>query len=232
MIRIRRSEERGHFDHGWLDTYHTFSFADYHDPAQMHFRALRVINEDRVAPGAGFGMHGHADMEILTWVLSGRLQHRDDLGNGSVIEPGDVQIMSAGTGIRHSEFNPSKTEPVHLLQIWILPERRGLEPRYDQLRPEGSEAEGPLRLLADPKGAPGAVRIFQDVRIWSLRPADGDSIDAPTAPGRHGWLQVSGGRVAVGEQELAAGDGAASSGEPRVQVRGIERGAALWFDLA
>src|ERR1043166_783545 len=166
MVNIRPANERGHFDHGWLDTYHTFSFADYHDPAQMGFRSLRVINEDRVAAGQGFGMHGHRDMEIVTIVLEGALEHRDSLGNGEVLRPGEVQRMTAGTGIRHSEFNPSTTEPVHLYQIWLLPERAGLKPQYEQMPIDRNELAGRWRLVASREPGDHALPIHQDARLY------------------------------------------------------------------
>src|SRR5713101_4242056 len=167
MMRIRKANERGHANHGWLDTYHTFSFADYHDPEYMGFRSLRVINEDRVAPGQGFGTHPHRDMEIITYILEGSLEHKDSMGNGSVIRPGDVQRMSAGTGVTHSEYNPSKTETLHLLQIWILPDRRGHTPGYEQKEIGGAEKRGQLRLIASPDGRDGSVSIHQDARLYA-----------------------------------------------------------------
>src|SRR5215470_3755500 len=166
MIEIRKAAERGHFDHGWLDTYHTFSFGDYYDPARMGFRSLRVINDDRVEPGQGFGMHGHRDMEIVTYVLDGALAHRDNLGNGSVLRAGELQHMTAGTGVRHSEFNPSETDPVHLYQIWLLPERNGLRPGYEQIAVPAEEKSGRFRLVAGPDGADGALTIHQDARLY------------------------------------------------------------------
>src|SRR6516164_11143998 len=174
MIQVRKAVERGHFDHGWLNTYHTFSFADYYDPAQLGFRSLRVINDDRVAPGQGFGMHGHRDMEIVTYVLDGALEHRDSMGNGSVLRPGELQRMTAGTGIRHSEFNPSDREPVHLYQIWLLPERRGLQPGYEQKAFPEAERQGTLRLVASPTGERGSLTIRQDARLYLATLLDGE----------------------------------------------------------
>lgn len=229
MITIRMAGERGHFDHGWLNTYHTFSFADYHDPKFMGFRTLRVINEDRVKPGGGFGTHGHRDMEIISYVLEGELAHRDNMGNGSVIRPGEVQRMSAGTGVMHSEMNPSEEDGVHFLQIWILPERRGITPGYEQKNFPESERKGSLRLVASPDGSDGSVTIHQNVRLYTAL-LDGESVTHETAAGRHGWLQVTRGEVEVNGEKLVAGDGAAISDERKVTVRG--KGAEiLLFDL-
>ncbi len=234
MISIRRSADRGHFDHGWLDTRHTFSFAGYHDPSFMGFRALRVINEDRVAPGEGFGTHPHRDMEILSYVLEGALAHQDSMGNGSTIRPGDVQRMSAGTGVLHSEFNASREAPVHFLQIWLLPDRRGLAPGYEQKNFPAEEKRGRLRLVASPDGADGSVVVHQDARVHAAILASGDEVSRPIAPGRHAWVQVLRGEVAAGNERLRAGDGAALSGEPAVVLRGAGQGDAevLLFDLA
>jgi len=230
MITIRRAEERGHADHGWLNTYHTFSFADYYDPEQMGFRALRVINEDRVQAGAGFGKHGHRDMEIISYVLEGSLGHSDSMGTGSTIRPGEVQRMSAGSGVTHSEMNASKDEPVHFLQIWILPEKGGIRPGYEQKKFEEEERRGTLRLVASPDAADGSVTIHQDVRLYSTL-LDGDqTVTHALAPGRYGWVQVARGEVELNGQTLKAGDGAAIEGEPSVTLRGT--GAeVLLFDL-
>ncbi len=229
MITIRRAAERGHFDHGWLNTYHTFSFADYYDPTFMGFRTLRVINEDRVKPGVGFGTHGHRDMEIISYVLEGELAHRDSMGTGSVIRPGEVQRMSAGTGVTHSEMNPSEKEGVHFLQIWILPERRGITPGYEQKNFSESERNGSLRLVASPDGSDGSVTIHQDVRLYAAL-LDGESVAHEYAPDRHGWLQVTRGEVEVNGEKLVAGDGAAISDERKVTISG--KGAEiLLFDL-
>jgi quercetin 2,3-dioxygenase len=228
MITIRKAGERGHFDHGWLNTYHTFSFADYYDPAFMGFRTLRVINEDRVKAGGGFGTHAHRDMEIISYVLEGELAHRDSMGTGSVIRPGDVQRMSAGTGVMHSEMNPSQENAVHFLQIWIVPERRGIEPGYEQKTfPEG-ELRGRLRLVASPDGAAGSVTIHQDVKLYSALLA-GESVAHSYAPQRYGWVQVTRGDVEVNGLKLSAGDGAAISDESAVTISGS--GEVLLFDL-
>src|SRR6516165_2005377 len=190
MIRVRKAGERGHFDHGWLDTYHTFSFADYYDPAHLGFRSLRVINDDRVAPGQGFGMHGHRDMEIVTYVLDGALEHRDSMGNGAVLRPGELQHMTAGTGVRHSEFNPSDREVVHLYQIWLLPERRGLQPSYEQKAFSEQERRGTLRLVASPTGEQGSLVIHQDAQLYLATLQAGGTGTHTLQPGRHAWLQV------------------------------------------
>jgi len=235
VIRIRRSAERGHFDHDWLDTRHTFSFGDYHDPRFMGFRALRVLNEDRVRPGQGFGTHGHRNMEIVSYVLEGRLAHEDSLGNGSVIVPGDVQYMSAGTGVRHSEFNGSKTEPVHFVQIWIVPQAEGLPPRYDQKRFDDAQKKNRLRRVASPSGAGGSIAIRQDVNLYAslLEPRASVSVELPA--GRHLWVQVLRGGVeaATGGASLEAGDGLAASDERRFELAAGNYGAELLvFDLA
>ena len=232
MIRLRKAEDRGHADHGWLDTWHTFSFADYHDPAHMGFRALRVINEDRVQAGQGFGTHPHRDMEIVTYVLQGALEHKDSMGNGSVMRPHDVQRMSAGTGVTHSEFNHSRAEPVHLLQIWLLPERRGIEPGYEQRRFEPEEKRGRWRLIGSRDGREGSVTIHQDVDLWAtiLEP-ERELLYRPRA-GRHLWLQVARGRVRAGERQLEAGDGLALSGAEELRLVGVEEAELLLFDLA
>ena len=232
MMVLRPAAERGHFDHGWLDTRHTFSFAEYHDPRWMGFRHLRVINEDRVQPGGGFPTHGHRDMEIITYVLEGGLQHRDSLGNGSVIRPGDVQRMTAGTGVRHSEFNASDAEPVHFYQIWILPERPGLPPGYEQKTLPQEARRGRLTVLASPDGGDGAVTIHQDVRLHAARLERGQEIVHPLAVGHHAWVQVARGAVTVNGKPLAAGDGAALSDEPALTLRATEPAEVLVFDLA
>ena len=232
MITVRRSEERGHFDHGWLDTRHTFSFADYHDPAHMGFRSLRVVNEDRVKPGRGFGTHGHRDMEIVSVVLEGALAHEDSTGQGSTLRPGDVQRMSAGTGIRHSEYNPSASDPVHFLQIWILPNQEGLPPGYEQKRFGPEEERGVLRLVASPNGAKGSLTLHQDVRIYATALGSEEKVRHPLAPGRHAWLQVTRGALSANGTRLEAGDGAAVSGESLLELVGAEPSEALLFDLA
>ena len=230
MMRTRKAQDRGHFDHGWLDTWHTFSFADYFDPAHMGFRALRVMNEDRVAPGQGFGMHGHRDMEIVTIVLDGALEHRDSMGHGEVLRPGELQRMSAGTGIMHSEFNPSDRAPVHLYQIWLQPERQGLRPEYEQRRFDAKERAGRFQLAASPDGAEGALTIHQDARI-SLAALGPQDLTHPIRPGRHAWLQVLRGQVKANGLALAAGDGAALSDESMLTVQG-EGSEVMLFDLA
>lgn len=232
MITIRPSAERGHFDHGWLNTYHSFSFASYYDPAHMGFRSLRVINEDRVIGGAGFGTHSHRDMEILTYVLSGALEHQDSMGNGSVIFPGDVQRMSAGTGIAHSEYNHEKDQPVHFLQIWLLPERNGIVPGYEQRTFPQEEREGRLRLIAARDGRDESVRIHQDVDLYAATLEAGHSVMHVLRPGRHAWLQVARGGVELNGAGLAAGDGAAVSDESALEITATEGAEILLFDLA
>jgi redox-sensitive bicupin YhaK (pirin superfamily) len=232
MIRVRRAAERGHFNHGWLDTYHTFSFARYYDPHHMGFRALRVINDDRIAPGRGFGTHGHEDMEIVTYVLQGALAHRDSLGTGSTIGAGELQRMTAGTGITHSEFNPSPAEPVHLYQIWLMPERTGLEPSYEQKAFPEEERRNTLRLVASPDGQGGSLSIRQDARLYLAALAEGREVSHALAPGRHAWLQVLRGGVGLNGLELAAGDGAAVSAESDLTIRADGSSEVLLFDLA
>lgn len=230
MIQVRRSSERGHFNHGWLDTYHTFSFADYHDPAHMSFRSLRVLNEDRVAAGHGFGMHPHRDMEILTCMVSGSLQHRDSLGTGSIIHPGEWQRITAGTGVQHSEVNPSRTEATHLLQIWITPERRGLQPGYEQKSFPEADRRNRLQTIATPDGRDGSLTVHQDVVVYRA------TLDQPlghaVAPGRHAWIQVISGEVAVQGETLYAGDAAAVSDEPVLAMHPKGQCDLLLFDLA
>ncbi|MCW8129337.1 MAG: pirin family protein [Planctomycetota bacterium] len=235
MLRIRKSEDRGHFNHGWLDTYHSFSFGEYRDPEHMGFQALRVINEDRVQPGEGFGMHPHHDMEIVTLVLSGSLEHKDSMGNGEVLRPGELQRMSAGTGILHSEFNPSATEPVHLYQIWIKPERKGLEPSYEQkaFDPEGRRNR--LQLVAAPRDAmlrEGALAIQQDARVYLGSFEKGARAAHELAPGRHAWLQVLKGSVEANGAKLKAGDAAAISDEKALNLTATGDADVLLFDLA
>ncbi len=232
MITIRRSEDRGHFDHGWLDTRHTFSFAGYMDPAHMGFRTLRVINEDKVDPDRGFGLHPHRDMEIITLVLSGALEHKDSSGGGGVIRPGVVQHMTAGSGVRHSEFNPSETEPVHLLQIWILPDEEGITPGYEQKEFAEDERRGRLRLVASKDGRDGSLEIHQDASIYSTLLSAGDQISHDLAEGRAAWVQVAQGAVTVGGERLDQGDGAALEQETAVEIRAEEDSELLLFDLA
>jgi redox-sensitive bicupin YhaK (pirin superfamily) len=232
MIRVRKSEERGGFDHGWLDTRHTFSFGDYYDPAQMGIRSLRVMNEDWIKPGAGFGMHPHRDMEIVTYVLSGALAHKDSTGGAGVIGPNELQRMTAGTGIRHSEFNASTTEPVHLYQIWLLPERPGLAPGYEQKVFPESGRRNRFQVVAAPDGEDGALTIRQDARLALATLDEGATVSRPIAPGRHAWLQVLRGSVTLGDHSLSAGDGAAISDEPGVEVTARGNSEVLLFDLA
>ncbi|HVY37778.1 MAG TPA: pirin family protein [Polyangia bacterium] len=229
------ASERGHADHGWLDSRHTFSFADYYDPQHMGFRALRVINEDRVAPGQGFGTHGHRDMEILSYVLEGELAHKDSMGTGSVIRPGDVQRMSAGSGVRHSEFNASKIEVVHFLQIWVLPDKEGIAPGYEQKHFTNVEKQGRLRLIASPDAQDGSVTIHADARVYAGRFGHEQSAALALPEGRHAWVHVARGHAWVAGHELSAGDAVGLSGEKTVEVHGLDRGddaEVLVFDLA
>ncbi|HZZ78994.1 MAG TPA: pirin family protein [Gemmataceae bacterium] len=232
MLQIRKAHERGHFNHGWLDTYHTFSFADYHDPAHMGFRSLRVINEDRVAAGQGFGMHGHRDMEIVTLVLQGALEHRDSLGNGEVLRPGELQRMSAGTGIRHSEFNPSAMEPVHLYQIWLLPDTKNLTPTYEQKAFAAEEQRDRLRLVAGPGGRDGALTIHQDAEIYLGTLSAGAQVTHPLRKGRGAWLQVIRGDVLVNGVKAQASDGVAIEDEADVRIEAVGAADIMLFDLA
>jgi quercetin 2,3-dioxygenase len=232
MITIRKAQKRGHFDFGWLDTYHTFSFGDYYDPEFMGFRSLRVINEDHVAPRTGFPKHGHRDMEIITYVLEGALEHNDSMGNGSIIRPGDAQRMTAGTGVTHSEANSSETDPVHLLQIWILPGTRGLKPGYEQKTFSDGEKRNRLRLIASSDGRDGAVTIHQDTSVYASVLEPGQEVVHQMAPGRHAWIQVARGAVTVSGNELDQGDGAAISDESAVTIVASEPSEVLLFDLA
>jgi redox-sensitive bicupin YhaK (pirin superfamily) len=229
---VRRSEERGHARHGWLDTRHTFSFADYHDPAHMGFRALRVINEDRVAAGQGFGPHPHRDMEILTWVVSGAVQHGDSMGNDAIVRPGELQRMTAGTGVVHSEVNPSPDEELHLLQIWILPERRGLEPGYEQRAHDDRDRQGRLLLVASGDERDDAIRVHQDVALYTALLEPGDRVEHTLRAGRHAWLQVIRGDLDAGGEPLRDGDGLAASGEPSLVLAARATSEVLLFDLA
>ncbi len=232
MITVRPSGERGLARHGWLESRHTFSFADYHDPAHMGFRALRVINEDRVQPGEGFGSHPHRDMEILTYVVEGALAHRDSTGSAGVIRPGDVQRMSAGTGIVHSEFNASRDEPVHFLQIWIVPDRPGLAPGYEQRTFPPAERTGRLRLLAAPDGRDGSLRLHQDASVWGAVLPAGTRVTHEPRAGRHAWLQMVKGKLSLNGVPLAAGDGAAVAAEERLVLEAGDEAEILLFDLA
>jgi hypothetical protein len=229
MITLRRANERGHAGHGWLDSHHTFSFADYYDPRHMGFRDLRVINEDRVAPGGGFPTHGHRDMEIVSYVLEGELEHKDSLGTGSVIRPGDVQRMTAGTGVHHSELNASKSKPVHFLQIWILPRARSLPPSYAQ-RSFGDERKGKLRLVISPDGQDDSLSVNQDVRIYAALLAPGEEV-SHTLQGGGAWLQVARGAVSINGAALAEGDGASVEDEKRLSITASAPSEILLFDL-
>jgi len=231
MITLRRSQERGYADHGWLKSFHSFSFADYHDPAHMGFGPLRVINEDRVAPGTGFGTHGHRDMEIISYVLDGELAHRDSMGNGSVIRPGDVQRMSAGSGVRHSEFNHAQDRTTHFLQIWIEPNVTGIAPGYEEKRFSDADKQGRLRLVASPDGADGSVRIHQDARMYVSRLAPGQSLSAELAAGRLGYLHLVRGAVTVNGERLAGGDAAKVRDESRLAIGAEGDSELLLFDL-
>jgi len=232
MITIRKANERGHADHGWLNTWHTFSFADYYDPAQMGYSSLRVINDDRVAGGGGFPTHGHSDMEIVTYVLSGALQHKDSMGNGTVIRPGEVQRMSAGTGIRHSEFNASASEEVHLLQIWIVPNRNGVTPSYEQTFFDAAEKLGRLRLVASPDGSEGSVTIHQDAKLYAALLDPVHPAEHVLPPGRRAYLHVARGTASLNGLELAAGDGARIEGENALRLESGSSAEVLLFDLA
>jgi redox-sensitive bicupin YhaK (pirin superfamily) len=231
MLTLSPAAARGRTHIDWLDSRHTFSFGEWYDPAHMGFRALRVINDDRVAPGGGFPTHGHADMEIVSYVLEGGLAHKDSLGTGSVIRPGDVQRMSAGTGVRHSEFNESRSEPVHFLQIWILPDRRGHAPGYEQKTFPEAERHGRVRLVASKDGREGSVSLHQDVALWAGVLDEGQKAEVPLAAGRHAWVQVARGAVSVNGKRLGEGDGAALSDERAVALEG-HGGEVLVFDLA
>ncbi len=232
MITIRKSDERGHANHGWLDSWHTFSFADYHDPQHMHFRALRVINEDHIAAGAGFPTHPHRDMEIVTYVVSGAVAHRDSTGGNGVIEAGQLQHMSAGTGVQHSEFNASKSEPLHLLQIWLLPERQGLAPSYSETKLNGAEQSEPIRLAGSRDGGDGILQIKQDVRLFVGKMKAGEEAEQTLAPGRYAWLQLIEGELTVNNEPLRSGDAAAVSGETLLKLSAVKPSHFLLFDLA
>jgi len=231
MISLRNAGARGHFNHGWLDTWHTFSFAGYYDPEQMGFASLRVINEDRVAPGHGFAPHSHRDMEIITYILEGALEHKDSLGNGSVIRPGDVQRMSAGTGVTHSEYNPSKTEPVHLLQIWIVPDKTGVPPGYEQKHYTEQERQARLCLIASPDGRDNSVTIHQNARIYAALLGANDTLSHTLAPGRQAYIHVARGALNVNGHPLSAGDGAKLTAEPELRFSHAREAEVLLFDL-
>ena len=231
MMNVRRSHERGHANYGWLDTRHTFSFGDYYDPGHMGFRSLRVINDDRVVGGRGFATHPHRDMEIISYVVDGALEHRDSMGNGSVIRPGEVQRMRAGTGVTHSEYNHSATEPVRFLQIWVLPEERGLTPGYEQ-KLFGDERRGRLRLVASRNGSDGSVQIQQDLAMFASMLKDGERVEHDLVEGRHAWLQIVRGTVRVDSVELGEGDGASFSEVPAVPMESLGDSELILFDIA
>jgi quercetin 2,3-dioxygenase len=232
MITLRKAGERGHAEHGWLDSWHTFSFGDYYDPRHMGFRSLRVINEDRVTAGKGFPTHPHRDMEILTYVLDGALQHKDSMGNGSVMRSGDVQRMTAGTGVSHSEFNGSRDTPVHFLQIWILPESRNLQPGYEQKNFSSEERQGKFKVVAARDGADGAVVVHQDMKLLAGLFAEGEQASYALAPGRHAWLHVARGALRVNGVELGAGDALQVSDEAQLELTGVQNAEVLLFDLS
>lgn len=232
MIRIRKARERGHADYGWLNTYHTFSFASYYDPAHVGFRSLRVMNEDRVSAGQGFGTHSHKDMEIVSYVLEGALEHKDSMGNGEVLRPGEFQRISAGTGISHSEFNPSKTGSTHFYQIWLIPDANGHQPSYEQKRFDDSQMKNALRLVASPGGEGGSLFIHQDARIYLSKLEAEASIEFEIPAGRHAWLQVLRGSVQTNGQTMDASDGAAVSEEPNITIRAATDAEIMLFDLA
>ncbi len=231
MMTLRKATERGHANHGWLDSHHTFSFADYYDPDHMGFRALRVINDDRVKGGMGFGAHPHRDMEILSYVLEGGLAHKDSTGTDGVIRPGDVQRMSAGTGVVHSEFNASKTDTVHFLQIWLMPEKRGIKPGYEQKTFGDAEKRGKLRLVASPDAADGSLTIHTDAKVYAGLFDKGETGKLEVAPGRHAWLHVARGKVKINGAELGEGDGAALSDERSISIEGVADAEVIAFDL-
>src|ERR1044071_3243341 len=230
-LNIRRAKDRGHADHGWLNSHHTFSFADYYDPAQMGFRSLRVINDDRVAPGKGFGTHPHRDMEIFSYVLEGALQHKDSLGNGSVLKPGQIQLMSAGSGVAHSEFNPSGSDPLHFLQIWIQPRERGLSPSYTEWRPKSEHADALKVLVISPDGRDGSATIHQDAEIYRIRLQPGETVKHELKPGRGAWLQIAEGALALNGVALATGDGGSTEESGTLKLSADAATEALLFDL-
>jgi len=232
MITIRKSNDRGHADHGWLNTRFTFSFADYFDLEHVQFRTLRVMNDDRISGGGGFPTHPHKDMEIVTYVLEGALAHKDSMGSGSVIRPGDVQYMSAGTGVAHSEFNASEKETVHLYQIWMFPDKKGYKPVYDQKHFGEAEKSGKLRLVASPDGRDGSVKIRQDNELYATVLGPGEVVKHELRPNRHAYVQVARGSVALNGKKLETGDGARISGEQALELRGVDKAEILLFDLA
>ncbi len=231
MLALRRAGERGHADHGWLDSYHTFSFGDYYDPKHMGFSHLRVINDDRVFPSGGFGTHGHKDMEIISYVLDGALKHEDSMGNGSIIRPGDVQRMSAGTGVMHSEFNASDAELVHFLQIWVLPEKVGLKPSYEQKTFADEEKRGHSRLVGSRDGRHGSVTIHQNLDLYATLISKGDHVSHVLADGHKGWVQIAQGSAVLNEQQLNQGDGVAIEGPATLTLTGMSDAEVLLFDM-
>ena len=232
MIQIRKSDTRGHANHGWLDSRFTFSFADYYDPEHTEFRTLRVMNDDHIAGGGGFSTHPHRDMEIVTYVLDGALAHKDSMGKGSTIRPGDVQYMSAGTGVAHSEFNASDKETVHMYQIWMFPDKRGYKPTYDQKHFAAAEKQGKLRVVVSPDGRDGSVQIRQDNELYATILAPGETVKHELKPDRHAYVQVARGSVTLNGSKLATGDGAAISQEKSVELTGVDNAEVLLFDLA
>lgn len=232
MIKIRKSEERGHANHGWLKSHHTFSFAGYQDPEQMGFRSLRVMNEDRVQAGRGFGTHSHNDMEIVSYVLEGELEHKDSMGNGEVLRPGEFQRITAGTGIKHSEFNPSKESPTHFYQIWLLPERIDLEPGYEQKAFDASKRQNKMQLVASRDGSDGSITIFQDAKIYLIDLSGGIEVKHEIPHGRHSWVQMLRGTASLNGQALQAGDAAAISDELAIQLKSDQTAELMIFDLA
>ncbi len=232
MIKVRKSTDRGHAEHGWLDTHHSFSFGEYYDPEHMGFRSLRVLNEDHIAPEAGFPTHPHANMEIFSYMVSGRLAHKDSLGSTAEIFPGRVQLMSAGTGIRHSEFNPSNSESSHLLQVWLTPERNGLEPNYQELDFASEDVENRLKLLASPDGSEGVMRIRQRARIYAGKLSAGHVLKLPLAKDESGWLQLVQGAVELNDTQLTAGDAAAVEYAGRLELKALADAEFLWFAMA
>jgi len=231
MIQIRRAAERGHANHGWLNSHHTFSFARYHDPEYMGFKTLRVLNDDAVQPGQGFGTHSHQDMEIISYVVDGAMEHKDSMGTGSVLQPGDVQRMSAGRGVTHSEFNHSPTEPLRFLQIWVLPESEGIDPGYEERHFAETEKRSRLRLIVSPDGEEGSLRIHQDVRVYASILAKSESVEHEISSGRHAWVQVVQGSLSLNGDELHEGDGAAVSDLAQLSFEGVEEAEFLIFDL-
>ena len=232
MIAIRKAEDRGHADHGWLKSHHTFSFADFRDPDHKKFRGLRVINEDLVAPGRGFGTHAHDNMEIISYVMAGALEHKDSMGNGEVLRPGEFQRISAGSGITHSEFNPSSTEPAHFYQIWLIPDQRDLEPSYEQREFKDSEKHNQLRLVASPNGAQDSIKIHADAKVYLSKLGKGNEVKSQLEEGRFGWLQVISGNVSVNGNSLSQSDGVAISDETDLSIFANEDAEIMFFDLA